>query len=104
MLRTATTMTCNNSRIHACVCVLGPPALFIVVGCASFAIRTADDYDRGQASQPKFVKDSEVCAKQAEADQSKFGIGGDIDPTHATYNRMYDACMRASGHRRKPEP
>ena len=23
--------------------------------------------------------------------------------THSTFNRMYDACMRASGYRRKPE-
>jgi len=84
--------------------MLAIPALFIIVGCASFATRAAADYDRGQAPQPQFVKDSEVCAKQAEADQSRFGIGGDIDPTHATYNRMYDACMRASGYRRKPEP
>jgi hypothetical protein len=104
MLRTATTMTCQNSKLHACVCMLAAPALSIAVGCASFAIRTADVYDRGPAPQPQFAKDSEVCARQAEADQSKFGIGGDIDPTHATYNRMYDACMRASGYRRKTEP
>jgi hypothetical protein len=84
--------------------MLAAATLSIVVGCASFALRTEKDYDRGQATQPKFVKDSEVCAKQAEADQTRFGIGGDIDPTHATYNRMYDACMRASGHQRKPEP
>jgi hypothetical protein len=84
--------------------MLGVAALFVVVGCTSFATRTAEDYDRGQTPQPQFVKDGEVCARQAEADQRKFGIGGDMDPTHATYNRMYDACMRASGYRRKPEP
>ena len=77
------------------------PALLVVIGCATLAARTADDYDQGQALRPQFVKDSEVCAKQAEADQRRFGIGGEMDPTHATFNRMYDACMRASGYQRK---
>jgi hypothetical protein len=77
------------------------PALLFIVGCATHAARTVDDYDHGQASRPQFVKDNEACARQAEVDQRKFGIGGDMDPTHATFNRMYDACMRASGYQRK---
>ena len=76
--------------------------LLFAIGCARFAARTADDYDQGQAPRPQFIKDNEVCAKQAEADQGKFGIGGEWDQTHATFNRMYDACMRASGYQRKP--
>jgi hypothetical protein len=31
-------------------------------------------------------------------------MGGEHDPTHATYNRMFDACMRASGYLRKQAP
>ena len=83
--------------------MLAAPALLVVIGCATFAARTANDYELGQAPRPQFVKDSEVCAKQAEADQRRFGIGGEMDPTHATYNRMYDACMRASGYKRKQD-
>jgi hypothetical protein len=83
-------------------CALFAPVLLVIVtGCASFAARTAADYEQGPAPRPQFVKDNEVCAKQAEADQRRFGIGGDMDPTHATFNRMYDACMRASGYPRK---
>ena len=84
--------------------LLAAATLFVGVGCATFKAGAADDYDRGQVPAPKFAKDGEVCAKLAEADQKEFGMGGDIDPTHATYNRMFDACMRASGYRRKPEP
>ena len=80
--------------------MLAAPALLVVIGCATFAARTADDYEQGPAPRPQFVKDNEACARQAELDQRKFG-GGELDPTHATYNRMYDACMRASGYLRK---
>ncbi len=44
-----------------------------------------------------------MCTKQSEIDQRKLGIGGELDLTHTTFNRMYDACMRASGYQRKPE-
>ena len=81
--------------------VLALAALMVVIGCATYAARTADDYDQGQAPRPQFVKDNEACARQAEVDQRRFGIGGEMDPTHATFNRMYDACMRASGYQRK---
>jgi len=81
--------------------VLALAALMVFIGCATYAARTADDYDQGQAPRPQFVKDNEACARQAEADQRRFGIGGEMDPTHATFNRMYDACMRASGYQRK---
>ncbi len=81
--------------------VLALAALMVVIGCATYAARTADDYDQGQAPRPQFVKDNEACARQAEVDQRRFGIGGEMDPTHATFNRMYDSCMRASGYQRK---
>jgi hypothetical protein len=81
--------------------ILAAPALLFVIGCATYAARTAEDYDQGQAPRPQFVKDNEACARQAQVDQRKFGIGGEMDPTHATFNRMYDACMRASGYQRK---
>jgi hypothetical protein len=64
--------------------------------------RTADDFDPGAAPRSQFVKDADVCARQAEVDQKRFGIGGDLGAMHATYNRMYEACMRASGYQRKP--
>ena len=83
--------------------VLAAPALIVAIGCTTFALRTAADYDRGQTPNPQFVKDSEACTKQSEIDQRRLGIWGEHDATHATFNRMYDACMRASGYRRKPE-
>ena len=76
-------------------------ALLLVIGCAQYAARTAEDYDQGQAPRPQFVKDNEACARQAQVDQRKFGIGGEMDQEHATFNRMYDACMRARGYQRK---
>jgi hypothetical protein len=79
-------------------------ALLVDVGCAAFQAGATEDYERGQVSAAQFAKDGEVCAKQAEADQKQFGMGGDMDPTNATYNRMFDACMRASGYRRKQGP
>jgi hypothetical protein len=87
------------TRLH----VFAALALPMAIGCTTFAPRTAADYERGQTPDPQFVKDSEVCAKQSEADQKRLGFAGEHDPTHATFNRMYDACMRASGYRRKPE-
>jgi len=83
--------------------LLAAPVLIVVIGCTTFAPRTAADYERGQAPQTRFVKDSEVCAKQSEIDQKRLGFGGELDATHATFNRMYDACMGASGYQRKPE-
>jgi hypothetical protein len=82
---------------------LAAPMLIVAIGCTAFTPRSAADYERGQAPEQRFVKDSEVCTKQSEIDQRKLGFGGELDPTHATFNRMYDACMRASGYRRKPE-
>ena len=71
---------------------------------ATFKERAAEEYERDKAPPAQFAKDGEICAKQAAADQRNLGTGGDIDPTHSTYNRMFDACMRASGYRRKPQP
>ena len=79
-------------------------ALLGTAACATLKGGAAGDYERGNASASQFAKDGEICAKQAEADQKQFGIGGDIDLTHSTYNRMFDACMRASGYQRKQEP
>jgi hypothetical protein len=79
-------------------------ALLGAVGCATLKGGAAGDYERGNASASQFAKDGETCAKQAEADQKQFGVGGEHDPTHSTYNRMFDACMRASGYTRKQEP
>ena len=87
------------ARLH----VLTAPALIVAIGCTTFAARTAADYERGQTPEPQFVKDSEVCTKQSEMDQKRLGLGGEHDLTHATFNRMFDACMRASGYQRKPE-
>lgn len=81
---------------------LAAAALLLGTGCATFRESTTADYDRGQLPASQFSTDGDICAKMAEADQNRFGAGGEIDPTHATFNRMFDACMRASGYQRKP--
>ncbi len=72
----------------------------LAAGCAS--VRTSGDYEPGAADKAKFQKDSAVCERQAEADQKSIGLGP-MDVTQSTFNRMYDACMRASGYARKPQ-
>jgi len=75
---------------------------FTLWGCAATSVRTADDYDPGSTPQAQFQKGASLCDKQAESDEKNMGTGA-LDPTHSTYNRMFDACMRASGWTRKPE-
>ena len=77
-------------------------AAIALMGCASTAVRTADDYDTGSTPQAQFQKGASLCDKQAESDEKNMGTGA-LDPTHSTYNRMFDACMRASGWTRKPQ-
>ncbi len=81
--------------LHAIVAVVA------LSGCASYAALTADDYDPGTTPRTQFLSNAHMCDQQAEADHKKFGMGP-MDPTHGTFNRMYDACMRSSGYTRKP--
>ena len=76
-------------------------AAVLAAGCASTTVRTVDDYDPGGTSQAQFLKAGSLCDRQAESDEKNMGHGP-LDPTHSTYNRMFDACMRASGFTRKP--
>ena len=69
--------------------------------CASTEVRTADDYDPGKTPRDQFLREATLCDKQAETDQKNLGTGP-YDPRQATYNRMFDACMRAFGYARKP--
>jgi hypothetical protein len=65
--------------------------------CGSTEVRTADHYDPGQTPRAQFLREAGNCDKQAEADQKLLGYGP-YDPSQSTYNRMFDACMRASGY------
>jgi len=65
--------------------------------CATSDVRTPDHYERGKATPAQFQRDSALCDKQAEADQKQLGYGP-YDPSQSVYNRMFDACMRASGY------
>ena len=76
-------------------------AALAMMGCASTEVRTVDDYDPGSTPQGQFEKGAALCDKQAETDEKNMGTGP-LDPSHSTYNRMFDACMRASGWTRKP--
>ena len=73
----------------------------LAASCASTDVRTLDDYDSGKTPRAQFLKDGSLCEKQAETDQKQLGLGP-YDPAQGTYNRMFDACMRASGYARKP--
>jgi hypothetical protein len=69
----------------------------LAAACASSDVRTPEHYERGAASAAQFQKDASLCDKQAESDQKQLGYGP-YDPSQGTYNRMFDACMRASGY------
>lgn len=71
-----------------------------VAGCATMAAHKASDYDRGNVSEDKMTKDVDSCAKQAEAHTKEYGMGP-YDPTHGSYNFMFDSCMQAGGYQRK---
>ena len=75
-------------------------AAIALAACTSTAVRTVADYDRGGAPVEKIAKDADSCAKQAEAHQKEHGLGP-YDPTHGSYNWMYDSCMQAGGYQRK---
>jgi threonine dehydrogenase-like Zn-dependent dehydrogenase len=76
-------------------------AAFAAAGCAGTSQRTATDYDPGGTPHAQFLKAASLCEKQAESDEKTMGLGA-MDITHGTYNRMFDACMRASGFTQKP--
>jgi len=69
----------------------------LATACASNEVRTPDHYERGAASSAQFQKEAALCDKQAESDQKQMGYGP-YDPSQSVYNRMFDACMRASGY------
>ena len=73
----------------------------LIAACASTEVRIDDDYDPGKTPRDQFLREASLCDKQAETDQKNLGTGP-YDPRQATYNRMYDACMRAFGYARKP--
>ena len=91
---------CIARALATCAAIVAAAA---VVACAATTARTTVDYDRGSVAQAQFLKDSEGCAKEAEAHQKEFGYG-QYDPTRGPYNRLYDACMQSHGYARKPAP
>ena len=84
-------------RMHAVIVAI---ATIAVTGCTSMAVRTAADYDPGSAAAEKLAKDADACGRQAAAHQKEYGLGP-YDPTHGSYNWMYDSCMQAGGYQRK---
>jgi hypothetical protein len=71
-----------------------------LAGCTAMAARTSSDYDKGSATDRRYQQDAEGCEKQAEANQKDHGMGP-YDPTHGSYNWMYDVCMRSGGYERR---
>jgi hypothetical protein len=89
----------STARRRVCTAL----AAIAVSGCAVTAVHTAADFERGDAAAEKLARDADSCAKQAEAHQKEHGFGP-YDPTHGSYNWMYDSCMQAGGYQRsKPQ-
>jgi hypothetical protein len=87
----------RQSQMKLFRCSLSVVLGSLAVACGSTEVRTADHYDPGQTPRAQFLREASNCDKQAEADQKQLGYGP-YDPSQSTYNRMFDACMRASGY------
>jgi hypothetical protein len=87
-------------RVRVAIATL---ATIAVGGCATMAAHTAANFDQGSVPAQKFAKDTDACTKQAEAHGKEYGMGP-YDPTHGSYNYMFDSCMQAGGYQRKAPP
>lgn len=80
---------------HACLYAIAAATS----GCATFTDYKADQYGQG-------VNDREAAACEMQAEQSRTNHGYDgligSGYMHESFNRVYDACMRAKGYQRKP--
>jgi hypothetical protein len=92
----------RDARRHVARAV-GLALALSVAGCNSMAERTSSDYDKGTAGDARYQQDVRACEKQAEANAKEHGMGP-YDPTHGSYNWMYDVCMQSSGYTRRPKP
>ncbi len=87
-------------RRGVCRCLQAAIVTIAIAGCATMAAHKASDYESGNVSEDKMTKDVDSCAKQAEAHTKEYGMGP-YDPTHGSYNFMFDSCMQAGGYQRK---
>ena len=77
--------------------------LLVLGGCSSFSEETSDAFAPGTASPEQFSRDSAACEMSAGGRQSMDGMGGmaGIAQYYASYNKVYDPCMRAKGYQHK---
>lgn len=75
----------------------------LLSACASFSNFRAEDYDRRDTPESQFVKDSAACELEGEKSRSTGSMGGmaGVASYYETFNRVFDACMRSKGYRRK---
>lgn len=71
-----------------------------LVACAS---QPAGDYLIGDALPETFEQQAADCEMRAEQSRTMYGMGGfaGIAAYYGSYNRVFDACMRAKGFHRK---
>jgi hypothetical protein len=72
-------------------------------GCASFSNLDSSAFEKGNTLEKQFITDSAQCEMEGEKSRTMGGMGGlaGIASYHETFNRVYDACMRAKGYARK---
>jgi len=61
------------------------------------------DYRRGKATLEQFEMDGAACEMAGEQRRSMDGMGGlaGIAQYHGSFDRVFDACMRSKGYRRR---
>jgi hypothetical protein len=71
--------------------------------CASFSNLDSSAFARGDVPDRQLVMESAQCEMEGEKSRSMQGMGGlaGIASHYETFNRVYDACMRAKGYMRK---
>ncbi|MBU6297971.1 MAG: hypothetical protein KGJ79_08580 [Alphaproteobacteria bacterium] len=69
-------------------------------GCGRWADLDSDAFAQGQASQERFMLDSDACQRTAENARSYSiaGLAADNVGKHTVFNRAYTACMKARGY------
>ena len=72
-------------------------------GCASFSNLDSSAFEKGDIPDKQFTTESAQCEMEGEKSRSVGGMGGlaGMASYYETFNRVYDACMRAKGYNRK---
>lgn len=78
-------------------------SITVLSGCASFSNLDSSAFQKGNIPDKQFIADSAQCEMEGEKSRNTSGMGGlaGITSYYETFNRVYDACMRAKSYTRK---